>query len=123
MQVCKITVNLVGDQIFNISFTNFNLTGAERHSNRCHVLTGSNASEPYSARRRFLLFHLFLKTEHAVEVLTFIIVFFAGLRIMWVGMMTVEKLDNMEPAFVDIEVDVPCFKIWGTGLPDNGIGI
>ena len=35
-----VTANLVGDQIFNISFTNFNLTGAERHSNRCHVLTG-----------------------------------------------------------------------------------
>jgi len=68
-----------------------------------------------------LLFHLFLKTEHAVEVFTFIIVFFDGLWIMWVGMMTVEKLDNMEHAFADIEVDVPCFKIWGTGLPDNGI--
>ena len=35
-----VTANLVGDQIFNISFTNFNLAGAERHSNRCHVLTG-----------------------------------------------------------------------------------
>ena len=69
------------------------------------------------------LFHLLFKAKHAVEAFTFIIVPFTRLRIMRIGMMTVEKLDNMEPAFVDIEVDVPCFKIWGTCLPDNGIGI
>lgn len=35
-----VTANLVGNQIFNIRFTNFNLAGAERHGYRRHVLTG-----------------------------------------------------------------------------------
>ena len=27
------------------------------------------------------------------------------------GMMAVEEFDNVKPAFVDIEMDVPCFKV------------
>jgi hypothetical protein len=26
-------------------------------------------------------------------------------------MMAVEELDNVEPAFVDVEMDVPCFEV------------
>ena len=36
----SVTANLVGNQIFDISLTNFNLAGAERHSNRCHIFSG-----------------------------------------------------------------------------------
>ena len=33
-------------------------------------------------------------------------------------MVAVEELDAMEPAFVDIEMDVPCFEVGRTGLPE-----
>ena len=33
-------------------------------------------------------------------------------------MMAVEKLGDMEAAFVDIEMDIPGLEVWSTGLPD-----
>ena len=37
--------------------------------------------------------------------------------------MAVEELDDMETAFVDIEMDVPGLKIGRTGLPDDRVQI
>ena len=64
------------------------------------------------------LLHLFFKSEHTIKVFTLIIVLFAGLRIMRILMMAVEEFDDMEPAFVDIEMDIPCLEAGSTGLPD-----
>ena len=67
-------------------------------------------------RRFFSLesFHDLLKTEktvcHAAR-------FLRRIRIIWVRMMAVEELHDMEAAFVYIEVDVSCFKTGRSGLP------
>ena len=37
--------------------------------------------------------------------------------------MAVEKLDDMETAFIDIEMDVSCLKVRRTGFPDFCIRI
>ena len=37
---------------------------------------------------------------------------------MRIRMMAVEELDDMKAAFIDIEMDVPGFEVWSTGLPD-----
>ena len=58
------------------------------------------------------------KAEHTAGVFSFIIVFLTGLRIMGIRMMTVEEFDDVEAAFVDIEVDVPGLEIRRAGLPD-----
>ena len=65
-----------------------------------------------------LLLHLFFKPEHTIKVFTLIIVLFAGLWIMRIRMMAVEEFDDMETAFVDIEMDIPCLEAGSTGLPD-----
>ena len=61
--------------------------------------------------------------EHAVRIISFIVVLFAGFGIVGIRMTAVEKLDNVEPAFVYIEMDVPCFKVGSAGLPDLRIRI
>ena len=33
-------------------------------------------------------------------------------------MKSVEEFYDMEPAFVDVKMDVSGLKVWGTGLPD-----
>ena len=43
---------------------------------------------------------------------------FACFRIVGVRMVSVEELYDMEAAFVDVEVDITCFKVGGAGLPD-----
>ena len=76
-------------------------------------------NDNYSQSLSFSLsLHALFKAEHTAEVSTLIIVFFVGFRIMRIRMMAVEKLDDMEPAFVDIEMDVPRFKVGSTRLPD-----
>ena len=35
------------------------------------------------------------------------------------GMVAVEEFDNVEPAFVDIEMYVPCFKVGRACFPDK----
>ena len=67
--------------------------------------------------------HPFLEAEHAAEILAVIAVFFTGLGIMRIRMMAVEKLHDVEPAFIDIEVNVPGLEAGGTGLPDPGLRI
>ena len=64
------------------------------------------------------LLHLFFEPEHTIKVFTLVIVLFAGLRIMRIRMMAVEEFDDMETAFVDIEMDIPCLEAGSTGLPD-----
>ena len=44
------------------------------------------------------------------------LVFF--LRLVWVWMLLVEIYDNVKSALVDIEVDIPLFKIRSTCLPN-----
>ena len=63
-------------------------------------------------------FHSLFKAEHAVKALALIVVFLACLRIMGIGMMSVEELHDMETALVDIEVDVPGFEEGRAGLSD-----
>lgn len=38
-------------------------------------------------------------------------------------MVAIEELHDMEAAFVDIEMDISCFEIGRTGLPDPRIRI
>ena len=63
-------------------------------------------------------FHLLFKAEHSAGVFSFIIVFLTGLGIMRIRMMAVEEFNDMEAAFVDIEVDIPGLEIRRAGLPD-----
>ena len=63
------------------------------------------------------LLHLFFKPEHAIKVFTLIIILFAGLWIMRIRMMAVEEFDDMEPAFVDIEMNISGLEAGSTGLP------
>ena len=62
--------------------------------------------------------HLLLEAKHTFEILAFVVVLFAGLRVMRIRVMAVEKLDDMETAFIDIEMDVPCLKIRCASFPD-----
>lgn len=65
----------------------------------------------------FFLIHSFFKPEHPVVFFVFKPVFFACLRIVRVGMVTVEELHDMESAAVDVEMDIPFFKIGSDGFP------
>ena len=66
----------------------------------------------------------FLETEEAVfkagRVIGTELVFF---RLVWVRMLLVVILDNMKSALVDIEVDIPLFKIRSTSLPYFRFGV
>ena len=60
------------------------------------------------------LYHSLFKSEHSVihQVIRLYV------RIVWVGMVSVEELDDMKSAAVDVEVDITLFKIRRDGLPD-----
>ncbi len=62
------------------------------------------------------LLHYFFKTEHPVREL--IVQFIARVRIFRVRMIFVEKLYNIKSAAVDIEMDIPFFKIWSHRFPN-----
>lgn len=37
--------------------------------------------------------------------------------------MSVEKFNDMETTFINVEMDISCFKIRGAGFPNNGVRI
>ena len=64
--------------------------------------------------------HLLFKAKHAVKfIFSVIVVLLTSLRIVRIRMEAVEKFHGMKTAFVDVEVNIPLFKVWGTGLSDN----
>ena len=67
------------------------------------------------------MIHHRLKPEHAVSF--FVGFFLPGFRIMGIGMPAVKEPDNMEAAFVDVEMDVPRLKAWRAALPHLRIRI
>jgi len=61
----------------------------------------------------FCLFHFLLKAAETFSTGNIIRIILARLRVGFA-----EKLHHVKTAFVDIEMDVPLFKIWCVGLPD-----
>ena len=62
-------------------------------------------------------FHLFFKPEHSSRELR--IVALKLIRREISRMMLVEILNDMESASVDVEMDIPCFKVGSERLPDR----
>ena len=63
------------------------------------------------------LFHLLFKPEHSCWELR--IVALKLIRREIARMMLVEILHNMESAAVDVEMDIPCFKVGRERFPDR----
>ena len=58
--------------------------------------------------------HLLFKAKHAVKfIFSVIVVLLTSLRIVRIRMEAVEKFHGMKTAFVDVEVNIPLFKVWG----------
>ena len=60
----------------------------------------------------FILFHLLLKATETISAGDIIGIILPRL---WVSF--AEKLHHVKTALVDIEMDVPLFKVWRVGLP------
>lgn len=59
---------------------------------------------------------MLFKAEHSVKVP--VLIFAAGFRMARIKVMTIKKLNDMEPALIDVEMNVPGLEIRSTGLPD-----
>ena len=57
----------------------------------------------------------FLKPKHTIRELFIHLLF--GIRIVGIGMVRIEKLDDMETAAIHIEMDVPLLKVWRDSFP------
>ena len=66
-------------------------------------------------KRSNYLFQSFFKPEHTI--LNILIYLGRSIRVVWIRMMAIEKLNNMKPTAIHIKVDVPFFKIWCYRLP------
>ena len=78
--------------------------------------TGPDAENNFRVSCSYGFCHHLFKTEHAAAI--FIVFLFSGFGIMGIRVMAVKKLDDMETAFIDIEMDVPCLKIRCASFPD-----
>ena len=85
----------------------------------------SNGSQTDGILRLARRFCSFFETEKAVfkagRIIGTELVFFFRLVRVW--MLFVEILDNVKSALVDIEVDIPLFKIRSTCLPNFCFGV
>ena len=60
-----------------------------------------------------------LKPEHTIrELLT---CFMIGIRIVRIGMVAVIELYDMEPAAINVEVNIALLKIWRDSFPEDYI--
>ena len=66
--------------------------------------------------KKSLFFNLFYKAEHSVKIP--VLIFAAGFRKARIRVVFIKKLNNMEPALIDVEMNVPGLEIRSTGLPD-----
>ena len=61
------------------------------------------------------LFQSLLKSEHSVRKLLIRLLYYIG--IVGIGMMVVEKLNNVKPASIDVKVNIAFLKVWCNGFP------
>ena len=65
--------------------------------------------------------HPLLKPKHSLREL--LVHLFCRVRIVWIRMMAVIKLHDMEAAAVHIEMDIPLLKIRCDSLPDGDLRV
>ena len=64
-------------------------------------------------RRNMTLFHSFLKTAEAIAAGNIIGIILSRLRVCFA-----EEFYHMEAAFINVEVDIPLFKVGRMGFPN-----
>ena len=76
---------------------------------------------PITIGVRPALLHAFLKPEHPVRKL--LVNLFRRVRIIRIRMVTIVELHDIEPAAVDIKVDIAPLKVWRDRLPNLHLGV
>ena len=68
------------------------------------------------------LFHYLKKSEHLIRTLVGGVLIIVRHCVIGFEILT-PKLVYLKAAFIDVEMDIPLFKIWRTSLPHLGFGV
>ena len=68
------------------------------------------------------LFHYLKKSEHLIRTLVGDVLIIVRHCVIGFEILT-PKLVDLKAAFIDVEMDIPLFKIWRTSLPHLGFGV
>ena len=68
------------------------------------------------------LFHYLKKSEHLIRTLVGGVLIIVRHCVIGFEILT-PKLVDLKAAFIDVEMDIPLFKIWRTSLPYLGFGV